>query len=154
MRTLAPVLLAALGAASCGSLECTEVGCTSTLAITVEHEAELARGAYRLEVVTPQQELRCSVGPETAGEASCFGFRFADLVWDASAATLTLTGPFGDAVDNPEGRPFEAVEVVVSRDGDELARRTVPVEPGEPVTPNGPDCPPTCWNATGAVRLP
>jgi len=100
----------------------------------------------RLEVTTPSADLRCSVGPEPAGDATCFGFRFTDLRWDETTITLVLTEPFVDA-------PFEQIEVAVSRAGDEVWREIVDVDAGEAERPNGPDCPGACWRATAAATL-
>ena len=138
--------LAAVASSSCGAA-CTEVGCTSTLRIRLEHSLALADGPYLLEVTTPAHELRCSFGPETTGDRTCFGFRFADLDWDESAVTLLLTEPFeGGAV-------FEAVDVRVSREGAPLFEQTIAVDAGPLLEPNGPGCPPVCVEALALGSL-
>ncbi|MEC7521772.1 MAG: hypothetical protein VYE22_17955 [Myxococcota bacterium] len=153
MRTT--VTLAALaGLLTACSLECTLVDCTSTLEVRLSHDLDLASGPYQVEITTPQQELRCSVGPEPADDmASCFGYRFATLRWDEATVVVTLTEPFGDAELNPDGAPFESVDVTVSQGGTELWRETVAVDAGEPNMPNGPGCAPTCWSAVASESL-
>lgn len=147
------LLLASCLLTSC-ALECTAVGCTSTLEIRLSHSLDLGAGPYRVDITTPQQELRCSIGPELGDELrSCFGYRFATLRWDESSMTVTMTDPFGDVVVNPTGAPFESIEVVVYDGPDELSRRAVAVDPGEPQRPNGPGCEPTCWAATVDASL-
>jgi len=143
---LAPVALATLLAACTASSECTTESCSSTLTIALSHTLDLSSGPHRLEVTTPSADLRCSVGPEPAGDATCFGFRFTDLRWDETTITLVLTEPFVDA-------PFEQIEVAVSRAGDEVWREIVDVDAGEAERPNGPDCPGACWRATAAATL-
>lgn len=137
---LTTVLLSAPTLSSC-ALTCTEVGCTNRLTLRLEHSLALTGGPYLLEVVTPEQSLRCSVGPEPTGDRSCFGFRFADLQWDADQITILLTEPFGS------GEPFESVDVSLSRDGVQLVDERFAVARGAAIEPNGPDCPPTCFDA-------
>lgn len=149
-RSLTLTLLLSVGilTASCDSpMECTNVGCTSTLSVEIAHDLDLAAGPYRFEIDTGLQTLRCSVGPEPTGDRSCFGFRFADLDWDATSVTLLLTDPFEG------GEPPEMVDVVVVQGDTELSRQSITVDRGETERPNGPDCPGMCWQAVAATSL-
>ena len=134
--------------------QCTLVGCESQLELELTHALDLSEGPYRLEVTTPLHSLRCSFGPDATGTTTCFGYRFSDLDWDEERVTLSLIAPFYDAESNPEGEPFESVELAVSQGSTLIAERTVEISRGEPQRPNGEGCPPTCWSARGDVTLP
>ena len=153
MRRVAWAVASAIALSGC-TMACTEVGCESSLEVAIDHGLDLAEGPYRLEVTTPLHDLRCSFGPAPTGEETCFGHRFSDLSWSADRVTLRLLRPFFDATENPDGAPFEAVEVAVFRGSSELDRATLRVEPGAPRRPNGEGCPPTCWDATASTALP
>ncbi|MFK7986786.1 MAG: hypothetical protein AB8I08_12245 [Sandaracinaceae bacterium] len=139
--------------ASC-TAECTLVGCESRLEVQLEHSLNLSEGSYRLEITTPLQSLRCSFGPEATGANTCFGYRFTDLTWNEERVTVSLIDPFYDMATNPDGEPFESVDVVLFRGMDRVAELTVDIAPGPPDQPNGDGCPPTCWTARGQATLP
>jgi hypothetical protein len=160
-RALRGLLLASLPllgscASEGGGPQCTLVGCgtPSTFTLTLEHQLPLDQGPHQLRVDTGLFEVRCSVGVTATGDATCFGYRFTDLAWTASEVTVTLIDPFYDADLNPNSLPFEQVDVRVTRGTDELASLTVAVDGGEPQQPNGPDCAPSCWQATARATLP
>lgn len=136
-----------------GPVECTEVDCNSSLVITVDHALPLSEGGHLLELDTPNFELRCSIPSDESGTESCFGFRFATMTWDQSQIVITLTEPFFDTDLNPEADPWSEVSLSIQKEGAEVAGAVIPVDGGEPQTPNGEDCPPVCWEATASASL-
>jgi len=127
---------------------CTNIGCTSSLAIELEHSLDLTQGPWGIYVYYPGHELRCSVGSELEGTGTCFGFRFTDLSWNEERIDLFLTDPFTISDDNPDGVPFSAVQVEIRSGPDILVTQDFPVEAGDPQYPNGPECGGECWSAT------
>lgn len=150
--TILSPLLIALACDPAAAGDCTEIGCSSTLTLTLQHDLPLDE-TVQLTVTTPDHELRCSIDPIPSGSGTCFGFAFADLSWDQEAVNVTLTSPFLSTQDNPDSLPYESVDARLEREGVALASATVTVDAGEADTPNGPDCPPTCWQATGVGDL-
>ena len=150
-----PLLLLALACDSAGgdgAVPCTEIDCNSTLTLAFQHDLALDE-AVILRVTTPDHEIRCSIDPEPTGGSSCFGFAFANVEWDADSVTVTLTEPFLATDENPDSVPYETVDAQLELGSTVLVQTTVTIEAGEPDTPNGPDCPPTCWQATGSADL-
>ncbi len=157
VRSLAYLPLVLIVFAGCdpaagGGVDCTEIGCSSTLTLTFEHDLPLDEPVL-FRVTTPDHVIRCSIGAEPSGVDTCFGFAFSDLSWDEGTVTLVLTDPFLATDENPDSSPYESVEAELTLDGAVLAATTVTIDGGEPDTPNGPDCPPTCWQATGSGDL-
>lgn len=129
------------------SLECTAADCSSALTVQLDHSSDLSEGALELDVITADRTVRCSVGPAlTAERQSCSGATDAEVAWDGSTITVSLR-------EDSASEPVTSVEVVVSRDGSELARETLDVDPGEPITPNGPGCEPVCWTGTASTSI-
>lgn len=146
-----PILIALLAACApegANEQTCTLIGCTSTLEVTLDHSLDLSAGPYQVNLTTPLNEIRCSVGPDAEGSESCFGFRFTDLSWTADRVTITLTQPFYDTELNPDATPFERVQVSVKQGDVELDALDLLVDAGNAQQPNGPECGPTCWQAT------
>lgn len=133
-------------------MQCTEIDCASTLTLTFQHDLPLDE-AVILRITTPDHEIRCSIDAEPTGGSSCFGFAFANVEWDAASVTVTLTEPFLATEDNPDSLPYATVDAQLELGGMVLTQVTVDIDAGEPDTPNGPDCPPTCWQATGSGDL-
>ena len=46
-------------------------------------------GPYQLLINTPTFELICSIGPDAAGDDSCFGNAYVDIAWTDTVATVT-----------------------------------------------------------------
>ena len=134
-------------------LICTEIGCGSTLTIDIAHVLPLEQGPYGINLVTPVHDIRCSVGPEFSGQATCLGWRSTDIAWTDSTVQIVLTNPFYPDENNPDGVPFTQVLLHLIQDGTNLDSQTIPVDPGEPQQPNGPECEPTCWQAIGVTTL-
>lgn len=165
VRLLGCSLLASLsagceGAASDGddadqgeTLVCTELECTSSFTLTISHDLALADGGHVLQVDTPLQEIRCSLPAAASGMDSCFGFRFADVSWDAQLISLKLTEPFFDTDLNPEALPFESVQVRIDAGGATVVDEMVQVDGGTPLEPNGAGCPPLCYEATAQLDI-
>jgi hypothetical protein len=149
-------LLAALAslASACGSPSpsasdaasaCGSETCTSSLVVTLAHELDFSAGGYVLELDVAELEVRCSFPAEATGTKSCFGYRFADLAWDESTITVTLTNPLSDY--------DVSVDVRLAKDNAHVFEQTVAVDPGEPFEPNGEGCPPRCWSARAEASL-
>ncbi len=134
--------------------DCSAIGCLSSLELTFDHALDLGEGPYRLEVTLPGGPApRCTVGPESEGETSCFGFRFANVRWDATQIVVSLQQPFSVTPENPTGAPLASADFALERGGATLSEGSLAIDAGEEQRPNGPLCPPTCWQATGTAEL-
>ena len=159
MHKFLPLLLLPLHLAACDDptdRACTEIGCTSTFTLTVDHSLDLtAEGASYHLWLTPEgrREIRCNVaGPE--GENSCIGTAFADVRWDEEQIVIELQSPFQDAATNPGGEPWPTYDLTLLEGLDELWSESRTTPETDPLMPNGEGCPPTCWqveDATGIV---
>lgn len=130
---------------------CTGETCTSILTLTFTHSLPLLDGPHRFYIVTPLYDLTCSVEASESGDKTCFGYAFADLSWTPELVTVVLTNAFFAADDNPEGVPFESVNVEVERGDELLYAAELPVEPGEPLQPD--PCGPSCWDASVSATI-
>ncbi len=134
---------------------CTDIGCTSTFTLTVEHDLDLTvEGASYNLWLTPEgrREIRCNIsGPQ--GENSCIGTAFADVTWNAGTIVIELQAPFQDAATNPGGQPWPSYDLVLLEGLDELWSETRTTPQTDPWTPNGPDCAPTCWQVEDATTI-
>ena len=136
-----------------GGPGCTEIGCNSQLTITLAHSLPRDGDPHQILFEIPDHDIRCSIPAGAPGTESCFGLAFADVSWDDDTIELVLVEPFEATPENPEGTPFDNVRVTVTRGSEPIDEFDVPVEPGEPHQPNGEDCPPTCWDATGSGTI-
>lgn len=134
--------------------DCSARGCVSSLELRFAHSLDLAAGPYRLEVTLPGGPTpRCTIGPDAEGDTSCFGFRFANLRWDAAGIVVRLAQPFSVTPENPTGAPQNSGSYVLRRGSEMLSEGTVAIDAGPELRPNGPLCPPTCWAASGSTTL-
>jgi len=132
---------------------CTDIGCVDGLHVTLAPSGGLwTKGHYTFEITTPLgtttcegalplpaceagRALSCSGPPVSIGESGCalppdqHGFASIDLA----------SGPAD-------------VTIVIRKDGAELVRKSI--TPGYRVTsPNGPDCEPTCRQASDTLAF-
>lgn len=130
---------------------CSGTSCSSTLTLNFAHTYDLSMGPHLLVIETPNFTLDCSVPAQVDGAKSCFGFAFADLAWDASRITVTVTDPFFATETQPDPGPFESVGVSVTRGGEMLSSFELPVDAG----PDGGDplCGTSCWQASASASL-
>jgi hypothetical protein len=164
LRTLLVTIATTLLAAACGSgggedgnggtgpiHACTQIGCDDGLTIAFSLDEP---GTYAFEIVADGEAITCSVTlplpPCGSGGAS-----------NCSASDVFI-GESGCALD-PSAQSLEdlvfsgtnpaSVEITVLRDGVEIAHRGFTPK-YETVTPNGPECEPTCHLAEMALFEP
>jgi hypothetical protein len=132
------VLLATLVPGCVGTSACTELGCSSEALVTFP--AGLVSGAYDLvlEGETETVTARCldPAAPETVDNPP-------ELRCDAQG--FMLDG-------HPLANERELVVTVIPDEG-EMVSEPVRLEAIMEITPNGPDCPPTCVERQGQLRV-
>lgn len=130
--------LAAVTLTSCGEQSCTEIDCDSTSEVGYNF---VITGPYDLSLALPSgtYDLRCNdpdwpLLDEQPDFISCGANGFSMVGEEANASSVTVT--IYD-VDNDEVRAAnQVVDLIV---------------PGEPLEPNGPGCPPICFERYGQV---
>jgi hypothetical protein len=128
--------------AGCASTECTEMSCENS--VRVDYEPGLVSGPYDLMVTGDNGSLtaRCSDPGSPEAENNPEG-----IVCDGRGFVIE-SGPLATSV-------FDIrVTVADVMSGDAVVENcTVSLTAGDPITPNGPSCPPTCYDHTGYVDL-
>jgi hypothetical protein len=126
----------------CATDECTEMGCDNS--VRVDYEPGLVTGPYDLLVNGDNGSLtgRCEDPGAPEAEANPDGL-FCD-----NRGFVIESGPLATSV-------FEVYVTIVDVDsGDSIVENClVALTAGEAQTPNGPNCPPTCYEHTGYVEL-
>lgn len=137
-----------------GGPVCTEIACNSSLTVTLGHQLDLSMGPHQIVIGVPDDEITCSIPTQDTGADSCFGFAFADVAWDTDTITFTMTEPFVINDQNPDGEPWTDMTFTVTRGMEPVAEFDVTLDLGDPMMPNGDDCPPTCYEATATATIP
>ena len=132
-----------------GAVACTEMGCQDQLTVEVVRADNLGfmSGLYTFEVEVPEAQLsywiECAAGYGDggldcdAGDLAVLGARL-----DSTGSTLWVDCAMA---------PVQAL-VRVSYNGLPIGERAIaPVY--EEVFPNGPDCPPACWQGTATMAV-
>jgi hypothetical protein len=138
---LAALLSLAVAVPACAGEEgCTEIGCDSTA--TVSYNGFSLSGPYDLSVELGGErvDVRCNdpgsmeedANPE---DVSCDGFGF-EIVGERANQTSTVVTIY-DIADNEPVAVNQTVQLAVPPDGT--------------LAPNGPDCPPVCYERVGSV---
>jgi hypothetical protein len=135
-------ILAAPAIVGCATDECTEMGCENS--VRVDYEPGLVSGPYDLLVTGDNGSLTGRCDDPGAPEAED---NPEELFCD-NRGFVIQSGPLATSV-------FEVfVTIVDVESGDAIVEScAVGLTAGEPQTPNGPDCPPTCYEHTGYVEL-
>jgi hypothetical protein len=142
---LALPLLQVLSASTiggCASTGCTEMGCENSL--RVDYEPGLVTGPYDLVITKDGYTVTARCNDPGAPEAAdnpeglvCDNRGFVVESGDLATATIDVL-----------------VTIVDVESGDYLVENcTVPLMAGDPEYPNGPDCPPVCYEHTGYVEV-
>lgn len=123
---------------------CTEIGCTDgfTLRLVADGE-ELPAGVYEVSIELDGEASECAfeVRMVCDGGGPCVVNEDCNATYSDDEASILY-----------EGAP-SSVSYSVTRDGLQLASASVEPEYAS-VQPNGPDCPPTCMQATEVVSIP
>jgi hypothetical protein len=144
------VALSALGCASTESF-CTLVGCSDSLTIEVVLGPATQRGGgWIVETTLDGRTTSCTIDVTTDSS---------DLIVDTTTDCPSLTIFEGDTSQDLvvafafEGSAPASASIKLTRDGTEVLSDTV--SPSYVVSqPNGPDCEPTCRQATERLSLP
>lgn len=142
---LALPLLQALSATptgGCAADECTEMSCENSL--RVDYEPGLVTGPYDLLLRKDGDTLvaRCDDPQAPEAQDNPEGL-FCD-----NRGFVVESGPLATATIDVN------VTIVDVESGDSIVEGcTVRIAAGDPITPNGPSCPPTCYEHTGYVEL-
>ncbi|HEU4410783.1 MAG TPA: hypothetical protein VFS43_36360 [Polyangiaceae bacterium] len=133
---------------------CTEKGCADGFVLTLAHAGGWPAGAYRFEVVADGKTITCSASlplpPCGQGPASAC---------DAPELTLGLSGCALPAAEHGFSELYwttttpASVSVEVTRDGAPLAQTQL-TPTYVTSQPNGPDCGPSCRNASASMAVP
>lgn len=124
----------------------------TTLTLTLDHQLSVADDTFEVLISNPHSSTRCVIGG-ASGTAICDGDVVAGASWSASEIVVTMESPFYDRERSREVHPPENVEVLVSREGVEVASLTVRVEAGPTLEPNGRGCG-SKWMATAHGQVP
>ena len=126
---LALPLLSLVGCATSGGVACTEIGCTSELVLTVTGPADTSTVTGTVTVGGQEVAVDCAAG---SAEVTCDG--------NTIVVTLPQDVGGGDVTWSlVDGGPYQGSGTVTPT--------------WESSTPNGEECPPTCWAGVATVDL-
>jgi hypothetical protein len=146
MKRLALMLLLAVAASGCGEepVVCTEIGCTDgfTLELVADSE-EFTAGVYNVDVELDGEAEECAfeVRMVCEGGGPCVVNEDCNATYGVSEISILYGGTPGE------------VTYSITRDGLQIASDSIEPE-YQTVQPNGPECPPTCMQATELVSIP
>jgi len=164
-RLFTGALLAALLSSGCQTQACTEVGCAAPLTIQLQ-ALDWVSGAYVVSVTESERSFECTFDRGTLGAGGQAGGQSQDESWGVVHGCEQTAGDPAELGEVPgmwgnetEGifivinHAAERVPVNVRRDGALLLE--VELTPSYMRSqPNGPECAPTCFNASETLMLP